>query len=76
MKALIETTRQRPERVFLVGLELKSGAPGELSLEGETGTAPDFSRRMDQVRGELLKALQKRGLDYVSDVYFTSFLVQ
>ena len=50
--------------------------PGELSLEGDTNTAPDFSRRMDQVRGELLRVLQKRGLTFVKDVYFTSFLVQ
>jgi hypothetical protein len=49
---------------------------GGLSLEGETSTTPDFSRRMDQVRGELLKVLEKRGLNYVKDVYFTSFLVQ
>ena len=44
MKALIETTRKRPERVFLVGLELKSRAPGELrefleELEALTQTA-------------------------------------
>jgi hypothetical protein len=50
--------------------------PGELSLEGDTGTAPDFSRRMDQIRGELLRVIQKRGLTFVKDVYFTSFLVQ
>ncbi len=44
MKALIETTRRRPERVFLVGLELKSQMPGELrdfmdELEDLTQTA-------------------------------------
>jgi hypothetical protein len=36
LKALIETTNKRPERVFLVGLELKSRASWEVkeSLDG------------------------------------------
>ncbi|MFA6448749.1 MAG: flagellar basal body-associated FliL family protein, partial [bacterium] len=49
---------------------------GELSLEDTSNVTPDFSKRMDQVRGELLKVLQKRGLTFIADVYFTSFLVQ
>jgi hypothetical protein len=53
-----------------------AAANGELSLDNASEGTPDFSRRMDQVRGELLKVLQKRGLKFVADVYFTSFLVQ
>jgi flagellar basal body-associated protein FliL len=53
------------------------GANGELTLEGETSTAPSFSKQMDVERGKLIKVLrQERGLTFVADVYFTSFLVQ
>jgi len=65
-----------PSGVAPSGITKTESGLGELTLEGTTEVTPDFSRRMDQVRGELLKVIQKRGLEFVKDVYFTSFLVQ
>ena len=42
----------------------------------DTGEAPSFSKRMDETRGQLLDTIQKRGLNFIADVYFTAFVVQ
>jgi len=50
---------------------------GDMALEEEGNAGPKgFSMRMDEVRGDLLKMFSERKVDFVEDVYFTSFLVQ
>ena len=49
---------------------------GELDLGGMDEQDTSFVGEKDRVRGELVRAYAERDMDYIKDVYFTSFLVQ